>query len=268
MWLGAHAPAYRWEAVWMFRLWSVVQTVRSSHVTHETTHRSVTAVSLTYQDCRRRLVVNSRRGQRFCVCVSVIQFISISTCPSFTKLSVHIDCGRGLVFWQCRYTLCTSSFADKFGYPRLGAVMPHVFESVGRMAEQPSVYGLFGGGDVAWQPSKARCLVACDSKPGLWMPWSKICHRWLPRCDRWTSVRMSVLRQAVRHVERPGRPPTPAHRRASVLLQGLRQTIRAVRTLDDPPAASLRRETASLSDLSHHVPDFQRTCDALATSCQ
>jgi len=34
-------------------------------------------------------------------------------CPNFTKFSVHVADGRGLIlFWQCYNTLCTSSFVD------------------------------------------------------------------------------------------------------------------------------------------------------------
>ena len=43
-----------------------------------------------------------------CVCVSVHKHVSVTTCPNFTKYSVHIACNHGLVLLRrhCN-TLCT-----------------------------------------------------------------------------------------------------------------------------------------------------------------
>jgi len=47
------------------------------------------------------------------VCLSVWPHTSKTTCPSFTKFSVHVTCGRRLVllWWQCNM-LCTTDFVD------------------------------------------------------------------------------------------------------------------------------------------------------------
>jgi len=62
------------------------------------------------------------------VCVSVCPFtfftyISKTTRPSFTKLSVRVTCGLVLLSQQCN-TLCTSFFVDD--------VMFHIIEQLGK----------------------------------------------------------------------------------------------------------------------------------------
>jgi len=48
------------------------------------------------------------------VCLFVCMHVSVTTCPNFSKFSVHVKYGRGsVVLWQRCDTLCTSAFVDE-----------------------------------------------------------------------------------------------------------------------------------------------------------
>jgi len=52
-----------------------------------------------------------------CVGLSVRSHISKTTCPNFTKFSVHVICGRGSVLlWRRCNMLRTSGFVDEFSH--------------------------------------------------------------------------------------------------------------------------------------------------------
>jgi len=94
------------------------RTARTVHATNRQTELHCTS---SLKSFRNYFVPSSRPplSVGLCVYVSVREHISAFTCPSFTRFSVHVACGRGSVLLRRRCKmLYASGFVDDVLFPQ------------------------------------------------------------------------------------------------------------------------------------------------------